>query len=85
MAGAFWFIDAPAMRQIVAVVRHVVVAIDQTRQHRHAGTIHNFGIGGKITRVLCRYRTDLIAIDNDRRVPGRSLARAVNQPRILED
>ena len=42
--GALRLVDAPAPRQIVAVHRHMVVAVDQPGQDRHTRDIDDLGI-----------------------------------------
>src|SRR6185369_12973902 len=44
-AGATRLVEPPAMREVVAVRRQVIVTVDQPRQHGHAGDVDDLGAG----------------------------------------
>ena len=85
VTGALGLIEAPAMLQRIPVVRHVVVAIDQARQHRHSGDIDDFGFGRPVALVAGGDRVDTVAADHDCRTIDRRGAGAIDQPRVFQD
>jgi hypothetical protein len=78
-------VEAPAMLQRVAVVGHVVVAIDQAGEHRFSGDIDDFGVGRPVALVAGGDRLDAVVAQHDRRALDRRRAGAVDQPAALED
>ncbi len=82
--GALRLVNAPAPRQIIAVHRHMVVAIDQAGQDRHAGDIDNLGILRPLAGGFGGDRLDPLIADHDRSARLRSGAGSVDQPSALQ-
>ena len=73
------------MLQRVAVIGHMVVAIDQAGQHRLPRHIDDFGVGRPVALIAGGDRLDAIVAKDDRRVLDRRGAGAVDQPATFQD
>src|SRR5207237_960803 len=85
MAGALRLVEAPAMLERVAVVRHMVMAIDQAGEHRLSRNIDDLRVARPIALVTGGDRRDPVVAKHDRCIVDRCGAGAVNQPAAFED
>src|SRR5262249_45536839 len=77
-AGAGRLVEAPAMREVVAVEGEMVVTVDEARQHRASGDVEDVGV--RRPRADARGDgLDAIVAQDDRRITHGRDARAVNQ------
>ena len=77
-------VEAPAPRQVVAVERHVIVAVDQTGQDRPARYIDNLGILRPGDRARRGDRVDAAIANDDGRIAHGCGPRTVDQGSALE-
>src|SRR5215831_5126811 len=77
-AGAGRLVEAPAMREVVAVEGEMVVTVDEARQHRAAGDVEDLGVWRP--RAGARGDgLDATVAQDDRRITHGRGARAVDQ------
>src|SRR5262249_35856341 len=77
-AGAGRLVEAPTMREVVAVEGEMVVTVDEARQHRASGDVEDLGV--RRPRADARGdRLDAIVAQDDRRITHGLGARAVDQ------
>src|SRR5262249_55140954 len=77
-AGARRLVEAPTMREGVAVEGEMVVTIDEPRQHRASGDVEDLGVRRPRADARCG-RLDAIVAQDDRRITHGRGARAVDQ------